>query len=311
MVSVYIIIGVLALAAAAGVAYFATTHNLSSNSTSTILSSNNSISTSLGSTTILQNLNQKIYCTGGIASGGHAYNNTYYADVSSQGIGRWANTTPMPTTFPQGEKTASQSCVAYNGYMYCVGGTDSSAILNNTYYAQITPDGLGPWISTAAYPVGIESEACVAYNGYIYCTFGETNSYLDTNASYYAPLSSSGIGAWKSTTPYPLQVANHNCVVDSGNIYCDSSLYAYFAPLSDKGISAWSASSKYLYGTLQANCAWSNRYVYCIGYDAANPANTPTMLSAYASVGADGSVGQFYNTNAYPINATDLSCTIG
>ena len=49
---------------------------------------------------------------------------------------------------------------------------------------------------------------------------GETSSSASfTNAVYYAPISSGGIGTWKQATNFPFGVSTI-CATLSGNVYC-------------------------------------------------------------------------------------------
>lgn len=141
-------------------------------------------------------------------------NQAFYAPLSSSGIGQWGNTTDYPTNiiFP--------SCFSGDGYIYCVGGTDQNGNpLASSYYAQLTPSGIGPWTSTTPYPVAASGQACAIAAGTIYCVGGETTSGTNTNAVYYAPISSTGIGNWKQASAYPNGVMT-TCFISTGSLYC-------------------------------------------------------------------------------------------
>jgi hypothetical protein len=149
-----------------------------------------------------------IYCVPGNLPGNANY--VYYASVSSSGVGTWILTTGYPYY------TFMPSCAISSGYIYCPGGIDL------TYYASVSSSGVGTWILTTGYPIGISELSCATYSGYIYCVagyIGETGN-LYTNAVYYASVSSSGVGSWASTSPYPISVDNLSCAMYSGYIYC-------------------------------------------------------------------------------------------
>lgn len=164
-----------------------------------------------------------IYCVGGVneTDGTNAdaapSNSVWYAQLSSSGIGSWNSSTAYPVNlyFP--------SCFAANGYIYCLGGADSNDNSQSTaYYATLSSAGVGAWTQTTAYPIQASGQACAISSGYIYCIGGQTTggtSPAYTNAVYYAPISSGGIGTWKQAPNYPLSVET-TCVVSSGNIYC-------------------------------------------------------------------------------------------
>ena len=68
---------------------------------------------------------------------------------------------------------AEQSCAAYDGYIYCVGGEDGGISTNLVEYAPISSSGVGTWNSSTSYPGGdIEMQSCNIYSGYIYCIGG-------------------------------------------------------------------------------------------------------------------------------------------
>ena len=183
-----------------------------------------------------------IYCVGGYnetdgtAADSDPSNSIWYAPISSSGIGNWTATTAYP------EATYLPSCTAASGYIYCVGGADSSTgnAANTVYYAALSSSGVGSWSQTTNYPIAASAQACVTSGGDIYCVAGETQSGF-SSAVYYAPISSSGVGTWTHVSSYPASVATV-CFVAGSNLYCvggfDSSSTGvdtnsvYYAPLS-------------------------------------------------------------------------------
>jgi len=164
-----------------------------------------------------------MYCVGGSneTDGSNAdaapSTSVWYAQLSPSGIGTWSHSTAYPEgiTFP--------SCFAGDGFVYCVGGADVNGnSVSTAYYAHLSPSGVGSWTSTAAYPVQASGQACAISSGYIYCVGGETaggSSPTYTNAVYFAPTSSGGIGTWKQATDYPNSLTT-TCAISSGSIYC-------------------------------------------------------------------------------------------
>jgi hypothetical protein len=164
-----------------------------------------------------------IYCVGGsnetdgTNADATATNSVWYAQASSSGIGSWVHTTSYPTNvyYP--------SCFVASGYIYCLGGADSSGnSVNSDYYASLSAQGVGVWTKTTAYPIQESGQACAFSSGYIYCVAGETAGGQNptySNAVYYASISGAGIGAWKQAGVYPLSVGT-TCVVSSGYMYC-------------------------------------------------------------------------------------------
>lgn len=142
---------------------------------------------------------------------------SFYAALSETGIGPWN----LTTSYPEG--TYLPSCAASGNRVYCIGGVDSNSNpLDNAYYASLTPTGIGQWIPTQNYPLPSTGASCGIAGAYMYCvggatTGGQTVSYTD--ATYSAPISSSGIGTWKGGPdfPEPLQTS---CVIIGSGIYC-------------------------------------------------------------------------------------------
>src|SRR5271170_2610872 len=159
-----------------------------------------------------------IYCVGGNTGGLPTPTDAaYYAPLSASGVGAWVSTTSYPSN------VESQSCVAESGYIYCVGGNPNSpdSPTDAVYYAPLSASGVGTWVSTTSYSVAVQNQSCVAQSGYIYCVGGVTSPYPSFIGSvYYAPLSSSGVGTWTSTTNYPAFIFAQSCVTASGYIYC-------------------------------------------------------------------------------------------
>ena len=177
--------------------------------------------------------NGYIYCVGGMNTTS-PYSSylpisppSYYAPVSSSGIGTWRNTTPYPINF------YNNSCTSYLGYIYCVGGSDAlSTILSTNFTSTFN---ITPGMSAGE----ISSIAKQALPGLI----NQTES-ADANrtAVYYARISAGGIGKWNATYPYPVPLANSDCVTTSGPfLYCIGSSSAgygsdvYFTRLISNG----------------------------------------------------------------------------
>ena len=161
-----------------------------------------------------------IYCVGGNnetgGSNSAATNSTsvWYAPLSSSGIGNWSLTNAYPSGifYPV--------CYASAGYVYCIGGADvNNNAVESVYYASLSSTGVGTWTLTTAYPTDLSSQACVIISSTIYCVGGEGNGGAYSNAVYYAPVSSSGVGAWSSGPGYSDSAATE-CAAVGDTIYC-------------------------------------------------------------------------------------------
>ena len=113
--------------------------------------------------------NGYIYCVGG---SGYYFPNfpftplNYYAQVSSNGIGPWQNTTSLPA--PLG----FESCNISGNYIYCNSGLNLTGYSNQSFYAPISANGIGTWTEAGNYKAQLLGNSCTASNGYIYCIGG-------------------------------------------------------------------------------------------------------------------------------------------
>lgn len=220
---------------------------------------------------------------------------TYFPTPSTGQLGPWNSTTSYPLPL------AGVTCVADGGFVYCVGGGNETAPrgpgeLNLTYYAPLSPTGVGQWTRTTDYPLMIVRPSCVTSLGYIYCVSGLVGPESNVTADvFYAPLSPSGIGAWKQTTPFPNPISLSPCVVDSSYIYCvtQSAIVpflpagnTYFAHLSAAGVGNWTESTQMPY--TPQGCATSGGYVYCFGGACLSSNFQCTPSSYYAPLSPDG-----------------------
>ena len=93
-----------------------------------------------------------------------------------------------------------------SGYIYCIGGSNAAGESDDSYYAELTANGLISWTPTSQYPSLTQLSTCVPYDNYIYCI----GSQYMAPALYYAALTQNGIGTWL-TAPYPVGVSMPSC----------------------------------------------------------------------------------------------------
>jgi len=151
-----------------------------------------------------------VYVTGGWMTGQGANPDVLVAPVNADGtLGAWAATTELPGN------RASHSCVAYNGFLYLIGGEQYLA--NTTaFVAPINADGtIGAWTQTTDLVTGHSAHASVAYNGFVYCIGGDWQ--VDVS---YAPLYADGsIGLWQAAASLPGQRRYLGAVANNGYLY--------------------------------------------------------------------------------------------
>jgi hypothetical protein len=214
-----------------------------------------------------------VYCVGGSRDDiGDDVASSYYAPLNSGVVGKWNSTTAYPIPVD------GQSCVVSSGYIYCVGGYVEPTGLNasnyrssSVYFAHLSASGIGSWNSSTAYPANVYLPSCFAANSYVYCVGGADSGRNAVSTDYYAPLSSSGVGAWTQTMAYPVVAIGQSCAVSSSYVYCvggvGSSSYlntVYYAKVSSGGIGAWTKAGNYPQSVL-TDCVSSSGYMYCVG----------------------------------------------
>ena len=246
-------------------------------------------------------LSTPLYCMGGWT--GSAYSSaTYNSIISLSGtIGAWKSASSYPT--PLGDS----GCVGYGNDAYCVAGIDNvnGGYGNNVYYAPISLSSIGSWTFTGNYPISeIALPDCVASGGYVYCIGGSISGVGSTNAVYYAPVSSTGIGTWIATTAYPVAQTDISCDVYAGYIYCvggGGTSAVYSASISSGGIGSWATQTSYPLAVSSPGCEAAGGYMYCVG-------GSPTISNTFYASIASGTIGSWSATVNYPIDIERTSC---
>jgi hypothetical protein len=248
--------------------------------------------------------NGYVYCVGGTNGGAQEYNQVYYAPLSSTSIGTWSSTTSYPLVVNY------HTCTSLNNYMYCVGGYNyvTGIAFNNVYFAPLSSTGVGTWSSTTSYPTNDFGQACTLYNNYLYCLAGQQNAGgSDVNTAYYAPVSSTGIGTWSSTTNYPIGVQYYSCTSSSNYIYCGPSgnvasfsNSVYYAPISSTGIGTWTSGTNYPLVTGYETCNLYSNTIYCIAGALSPVGGGGTTNSVYYAPVSSTGIGTWSSTTGYP-----------
>jgi len=250
--------------------------------------------TQVGSQSCVANLGF-VYCFGGQTPNGDS-NAVYFASLSSSGISPWSATTSYPIA------TWAQSCVVDSGFVYCVGGFgQATGASDAVYFASVTPSGIGSWSQTTNYPTTIRDQSCVANSGFIYCIggYGITGAGMGnvpTDAVYFAPLSSNGVGSWSATTKYTGDFLDGSCVIASSFVYCigNNSNAVNFASSSSSGVSVWSATTNYPITVFALSCVVGSSFVYCIG---GSSGATFTSAVYFTNVVVEGATSTSVNCN--------------
>ena len=174
--------------------------------------------------------NGYLYVMGG-DNGGTPVNTVYYAAINDDGtIGSFASTNAFTTN------RTYFAAVAYNGYMYVIGGCSSAyssctTAANNLatiYRAPINGNGtIGTWTNTnnTALPTARYGIAAVVYNNYLY-VMGGLNASTFSNTIYYHAIDPGGTtdgrlnGAWStSSRTLPASMAYMQAVTFGSRLY--------------------------------------------------------------------------------------------
>ncbi len=226
----------------------------------------------------------------------------YVAKLNANGsVGTWSTTTPAPYT------SSSASVVAYNGYLYYIGGFDGVVINAGVSYAPINADGtLGAWASaTNTFPNAWAGASVIVNDNYIYLLGGNTGISPDDSVTY-APINANGsIGSWTATTSLPDTLTAGAAVVHNGRVYfaggndgsarTDGVYYATFNPNGTLG--TWQTTTALPEEREGAGLVEYNGYLFSIGgYNATNIVDT-----VYAApINTNGSVGAWSTTASLP-----------
>jgi len=180
-------------------------------------------------------MNGYIYLAGGSGNGGAGgsyglFSSVQYAPIHANGsLGSWTDTTALSGVRTQNEM------VAYNGYLYVLGGTDNNANSASVVYAAVNPAGTTTTYTSLAntFTPGRERHASVAYNGFLYVIGGRQSGTTYYNTTLYARIctgynsgvggcgsAAGGVGTWATTTnAFTAARAGHTAVVYHGYLY--------------------------------------------------------------------------------------------
>ena len=250
--------------------------------------------------------NGYLYNIGGLAIG-IATSTVLFAPINATGsIGAWTSTQALPYT------NDFHVSVAYNGYLYNIGGSTSGGTTSTVLFAPINSTGsIGAWTATQALPYADEQHAAVIYNGYLYNIGGSTNggSGGTTSTVLFARINATGsIGAWTSTQALPNKEYEHTSVAYNGYLYNiggstvgGTTSTVLFAPINATGsIGAWT-STQALPNTDEFHAsAVYNGYLYTIGGCVDGLCSFPVATVLYAPINATGSLGAWTSTQALP-----------
>ncbi len=181
--------------------------------------------------------NNYAYVIGG-ASGASWTATIYYAPMNSDGsVGSWTTaSSSLPTA------VNNESAVAYNGYLYVMGGDSASGLRSSVYYAPLNSDGsVGAWQTGSSLPSPVANGAAVEANGYLYIFGGDDSGVL--TSAYYTKINSDGsVGAWQTGNSLPSGNSYASAAIFNGYVYVTGGTASgvFYATLNaDGSVGAW------------------------------------------------------------------------
>lgn len=234
--------------------------------------------------------------------------------VDSYDVNAWSSTTVLPTA------VYGNRSVAYNGYVYALGGTVSGVGPSTTaVYAPLNANGtVGSWQSTTSLPTGVYNAMTVAHNGYIYHMGGDPTGGSSIATVYYAPLNANGtIGTWQSTTSLPTGVRHGATAVYNGYVYVVGndglSNSVYYAPLNGNGtVGTWQSATNYPINSGYASAVTYNGRLYVFGGLSSN--GGPSFAESavrYATINSNGSLGSWQTAaNSLPYTVYNAGAVV-
>jgi len=254
--------------------------------------------------------NGHIYMTGGF-TGSNGTSTVLFAPINATGsVGAWSSTVALPVAL------YSHEALAYNGYLYTVGGFDATnfIVTSTVFFAPINSTGsIGAWTSTAPLPYTAENGAALAYNGYLYEIAGNGGG---GNTVVFAPINSTGsVGAWSYTNALPyVSVYSFASAAYNGYLYAiggytpSATSEVLFAPINSTGsIGAWTSTTAMPYALVSHVSAEYNGYLYAVGGQAGG---SPSSSVIFAPINSTGSIGAWSYTNVLPYTNTAFASAL-
>jgi N-acetylneuraminic acid mutarotase len=263
--------------------------------------------------------NGYIYEVGGFTTANVATVN--YIPIEPAGyIGSWPATTTLPATTSKGTSyyPINATSVAYNGYVYEIGGVVHGSAVTVVDYALINSDGtLGTWTAaTNSLPTATDLATSVVYNGYLYEIGGFTTAVTAVvDYALICTATNSGVGGctgipgnlgtWTAATnSLPTATDQATSVVYNGYVYeiggfttAATAVVNYALINSNGNLGTWKSTTSLPVATYSATYFVYSGYVYEIG------GTTSNGVVDYASLnnGGPGTIGTWVaSTNTLP-----------
>ena len=224
----------------------------------------------------------------------------------------WKTTSTLPVNREQ------LGAVAYNGYVYAIGGDGGVCVCGtgSVYYAPILADGgIGAWVLDSDSPLAVSRHrhSLVIVKGFMYVIGGNYSGNAQATVQI-APINADGsLGQFTTTTPLPAARRRHTSWVINDYIFVAGGSNpgfdtVYSGHVADNGtVESWNLVSNPLPGKryYQGSTLWNN-YAYVIGGYDETGASTNTVF--FAKVNSDGTTEQWQTSaNTLPTKLAGLT----
>ena len=231
-----------------------------------------------------------VYAIGGWDTANNPVAEARRASIQADGtLAAWQDALSLPTPLH------SHAAVAWQGYLYVIGGWDGSRRHQEVLRAQIATDGsLSTWQRGLDFPVGIVLHAAVVANNRIYVSGGDTTAGR-TNRVYVSAIGADGVlGRWQETTHLPpANLYRHTMTAVADTLYVtggyDGSVVrseAYAAHINSDGtVGTWQSSTMPVAREYRQSVVHDGRLVLLGGRDSTASSGLKRVDSASLSLG--------------------------
>lgn len=171
-----------------------------------------------------------VYVVGGALDSTNVATSVVYSAQAQQsgGVGAWSTLTPLPAARAYHSLVAATAfnaaidTLTSQGYLYAIGGMDSTGRTVNTVYAsKIALDGtLGAWQTATPLPAAVHSAGAVIFRGYLYVAGGADSTNTPKSTMYRAAIASDGtLGTWESLPALPQRTSSYSLLNFGPYIY--------------------------------------------------------------------------------------------
>ena len=248
--------------------------------------------------------NGYVYVFGGFDGSG-GVNTVFSAPIDSSGnVGEWMGqgNTPMPVPL------YGSAAVVYNGYVFIIGGGDTSDPTNGhatqeVYSAPLNDGIVGDWTALSTIlPIGLLFHTATASNGYVYVMGGVANdpdgNQFSSSAVFSAQLNNDGtLGVWATqnnvlpyATVFSTSIASNGYLYIFGGDDNQPTDAVYSAPINSGVVGAWTATQSLpqkIYG--MASVLYNGRAYILGGINE----NSNVIANVYSASIGNGVIGQW------------------